>query len=49
MSKYLNLCILMLAENPMTDPPLEVCEQGAAAVVSYLKEKIWREASCLKV
>ncbi|XP_076147259.1 uncharacterized protein LOC143131492 [Alosa pseudoharengus] len=48
-SNLRNLGILTLTENPMTAPPLEVCEQGAKAVVRYLKEKICRGANCLKV
>ncbi|XP_041924858.1 leucine-rich repeat and IQ domain-containing protein 4-like isoform X1 [Alosa sapidissima] len=48
-SNLRNLGILTLTENPMTAPPLEVCEQGAEAVVRYLKEKICRGANCLKI
>ena len=41
-----NLEALYLDGNPLTDPPPEVVDQGTAAVLAYLRERLatgWRE------
>lgn len=34
-----NLKVLTLMDNPMEDPPIDVCTEGREAILTYLKEK----------
>lgn len=43
------LDLLVLDGNPMTDPPVEVCSQGKAAVWEYLKEKRRKNQMATKI
>lgn len=44
-----NLKVLTLTDNPMEDPPMEVCEQGNEAIWKHLKENRIRKVMATKV